>query len=123
MCLQTQLQSKLPLSGRSRQGNTSLTPSFTGTLLSRRVENVTLQPIFKMGRASYTSIGDTFTVFRRGMHVGAKTIKHCLCSHLCQSWNGQRQQRIEDKAILLGIDAINGLDHPLIQFFLKSSFL
>lgn len=82
MCLQTQLQSKLPLPRRSRQVNTSVTPWFTGTLLSHRVENITLQPVFKMCWASYTRIGDTFTVFRPGMHVGAKTIKHCPLLHI-----------------------------------------
>lgn len=34
-----------------------------------------------MCRVSYTSIGDTFTVFRFGMHVGAKKIINIALLH------------------------------------------
>lgn len=61
------------------------------------------------------------------VHAGVTNIKHPLLNSivpsvadLCQSW---RKERTEDKNILLSIDSINGLDHPLIQLLLKPSFL
>lgn len=71
-----------------------------------------------------TAVLVTSLLFSDSMCIwGQKYLTVLSITDLCRSWNGQRQQRIEDKAILLGIDSINGLDHPLIQFFLKSSFL
>lgn len=77
-----------------------------------------------MCRASSASISDIFSIFRLDVHVAAKNTKHCpLLQIYFKVGMDRRQQRIEDKALLLGIDSVNGLDHPLVQFLLKPSFL